>query len=752
MKRTAAILAALVYLAAIVFPVAAEDGEIIVDLTSDQNVTLTGDWKKSETIKNYNGSYHLWNATYGDGFQVTFKDLEAGNYKVYYWKAVHSNSTSQMRFTLFHNGTETELPALNLQTGETGWELLGIYDFSGTGDESLVHEIWTDNSRATAVKLVPTTEPVSQPVAEEPDVPKVEDGDLVDVEPVDGFSFEGDWQFSGALPGPMVRKPGSMWVSGPSGATATYDPDIKASGMVRISVYKLWWPEGQDPKVRYDIVHNGKTDTKYLDTSAGTKSEWVELGEFDFSGTGDEYVRLTRETSKQGINTRAGTVRFDIINSQNGEIWQSIYVTPNTQLLDRKSLAELDQFLDLTQHWACYDVEYMAALGLIHGKSEDQFAPDDLITRAEFTTILVRGLNLEEHEPEYQDVTQEDWFYQDVGKAQGAGILEGLPGGELFLPDEAITRQEIALLLSNAVTSLGREPQWRQDKEISFSDWDSAAAWAKDALDLAVDVGILKGDDSNCIRPGDCASRAESAVMLKRFLEAFVWSGPPSGQEWEIAFADEFEGDSLDWNTWISQNGPSSHILSSRWKENVAVEDGLLKLITKKETRAGQDWTTASVWVDPTVFSQKYGYWEARYRYAPVSGINNAWWMMTQSGNKQTPQSFEIDINEGHYQNVINMTYHTGLDQNGEASSNSARYVSEFDLSQDFHTYGLEWTETELIYYFDGKEIERKTHVNSHLPVTPWLSTAVLNWAGTIGDEADGTSMDVDWVRVYRKK
>ena len=110
------------------------------------------------------------------------------------------------------------------------------------------------------------------------------------------------------------------------------------------------------------------------------------------------------------------------------------------------------------------------------------------------------------------------------------------------MPDEAITRQEIALLLSNAVTSLGREPQ-RADKikRFPFPIGILQLHGRKTHWIWLLMLASRKGDDSNCIRPGDCASRAESAVMLKRFLEAFVWSGPPSGQEWEIAFADEFE-------------------------------------------------------------------------------------------------------------------------------------------------------------------------------------------------------------------
>jgi beta-glucanase (GH16 family) len=74
------------------------------------------------------------------------------------------------------------------------------------------------------------------------------------------------------------------------------------------------------------------------------------------------------------------------------------------------------------------------------------------------------------------------------------------------------------------------------------------------------------------------------------------------------------------------------------------------------------------------------------------------------------------------------------------------------NLGKTFHVYGLEWTETDLIYYFDGQEIRRQPHTICHRPAPVWLSLAITRWAGTVTDDIDGKSMDVDYVRVYRKK
>ncbi len=124
---------------------------------------------------------------------------------------------------------------------------------------------------------------------------------------------------------------------------------------------------------------------------------------------------------------------------------------------------------------------------------------------------------------------------------------------------------------------------------------------------------------------------------------------------WKLAFQDEFDGTDaqLDAN-WEFQNGPSGHIMCSRWRDNAKLENGILRLVGKKEKRGGQDWTAASGW---TRKQFKYGYFECRYRYLPTTGTNNSFWIMTRSP-KESSGRFEIDINEGHYPNEVNMNLH----------------------------------------------------------------------------------------------
>ncbi|EMI43507.1 putative secreted protein [Rhodopirellula sp. SWK7] len=67
--------------------------------------------------------------------------------------------------------------------------------------------------------------------------------------------------------------------------------------------------------------------------------------------------------------------------------------------------------------------------------------------------------------------------------------------------------------------------------------------------------------------------------------------------KWKLVWQDDFDypDDQLDTN-WIAQNGPSGHILCSRWRENVVISNGILQLINRKEDRGGQEWTSGNIW------------------------------------------------------------------------------------------------------------------------------------------------------------
>ncbi len=389
----------------------------------------------------------------------------------------------------------------------------------------------------------------------------------------------------------------------------------------------------------------------------------------------------------------------------------------------------------------------------------------------------------------------------------------------------------------------------------------------------------------------------------------------PGGDNiWGMIWNDEFDypDATLD-QKWESQNGPSGHILCSRWRENAVVSNGTLKLVNRKENRGGQDWTSGNIW---TKQQFQYGYYECRYRYAAAEGTNNSFWLMMKGIQPAKGKFFELDINEGHYPNSVNTNIHNWTDVtevNGKKTHpsdsksfyygvrpdvqlqleipvttrrirfsstsgnnfhipefrifnvNTAGYPNafsptadtdvsglvnfakdqttkitssgtindradcqvqnladgktdlhwitqkdgekwlefefstgrqvgciqflngwvdkgnwkglisnykvqyekdgqwidiaafdikngDFNFARDFHSYGLDWSKEELVFYFDGKEIRREKNLFCHSPAPVWLSLAIIPWAGKITDAINGTQMEVDYVRIYKKR
>ncbi|MBQ2968565.1 MAG: S-layer homology domain-containing protein [Clostridia bacterium] len=751
------------------------EGETVIHF---KQAASQGTWSGTESVKNYDGKTSRWANEKEAGLQFRLKNIDKGTYEVYYYIIYHSTNGAQWDFTVDHNGKTDETFAYGKGNGitESCWTSIGIFDFSGDGTEKVTMlNTSGGNIRASGLKLVPTDKPVVNPAiarkakAEaEAEAKRLEEeerkANMIQANPYPGFSYEGNWNFSSTVPGPMVLAPASLWLAnGQETDTCTYKPDIKSVGKVRIGVYLLYWHENQVADVKYEVhLGDGSVQEFHLDpTTDITKSSWVTLGEFDFDGSGKEFVKLVcvPQDNEKG-NTRASTVRFEILNSADDykTIWQTVYVTPDGSAdLERAEALTKDlvSFTDMEDHWAKYDVSVMATKELVKGVAEGVFDPESTITRAEFVTILDRAMSYEMVEGEsFADVAQDQWYAPYIATAKQNGLLNGLPVSDGFKPESPISREDMALFTYNAIKQLGKNDEWLQDLPNdwdNFEDTETISSYATDALKYLIQAGIIKGTSDTTVSPLETATRAQAAVILKRFMEGFVWAGPPTDEEWVLTFNDEFEYEGVNWDVWESASASPGHILSSRWPENIAVYDGAMHLLTKKEERGGKQWTTGDAWVTPNVFRQAYGYWEARYKYNESGGINNAFWMETIKDGynfaSDSDHRFEIDINEGHYPNKINQTYHTAND-----GSLSDHLEVAYDLSADYHTYALKWDKDFIYYYFDGELTSKKPNINAIDVVYPIFSTAVLNWAGTLGPKADGSSMAIEYVRIYQRR
>lgn len=177
-------------------------------------------------------------------------------------------------------------------------------------------------------------------------------------------------------------------------------------------------------------------------------------------------------------------------------------------------------FADTDRHWAREAIEQIASQGIASGKSDRQFHPNDPLTRAEFTKMLVETAGLEMKAPSqfhFTDANSKHWANKWIETALHDGLIK--TDDPLFYPDKPITREEMMMMLVRALKLSSDADATVDDlQELNaFQDVDKISAEAKESAAIAVKTGLLSGS-GGYIKPQGLATRAEAAVFLTRLM------------------------------------------------------------------------------------------------------------------------------------------------------------------------------------------------------------------------------------------
>ncbi|NHZ92218.1 family 16 glycosylhydrolase [Massilia sp. CCM 8733] len=238
---------------------------------------------------------------------------------------------------------------------------------------------------------------------------------------------------------------------------------------------------------------------------------------------------------------------------------------------------------------------------------------------------------------------------------------------------------------------------------------------------------------------------------------------PPPPPGWTLAWADEFNGTSLDtskWNIEVNGDGGGNNELQyyTARSENIRVTGGELVIEARKEAYMGKQYTSGRITTQNKA-SWQYGRMEARMKIPTGKGTWPAFWMLGNSiSSVGWPASGEIDIMEHvNSEAVTHGTIHW-RDHNN-AYANYGGPSGNLDFSQ-FHVYAVEWDASVIRWYVDGNkfhEVNIAGGINGtsefHAPYFLLFNLAVGgNWPGSPdGSTAFPNRMQVDYVRVYRR-
>jgi hypothetical protein len=170
-------------------------------------------------------------------------------------------------------------------------------------------------------------------------------------------------------------------------------------------------------------------------------------------------------------------------------------------------------------------IETLASKLIINGKPNKTFAPAEEMTRAQFTVLLVKALALpgEKYDGKFKDVKEADWFNLngELAAAVKTGIIQGKPDGR-FAPNEKITRTQAAIMINRAM-KLGfiKFDMTKLDKTKKVTDFSDTAkldAEAKAAIEAIYQAGIISGKPDGTFDPKGNTRRDQMAKMLAEFL------------------------------------------------------------------------------------------------------------------------------------------------------------------------------------------------------------------------------------------
>ncbi|WP_082507957.1 family 16 glycosylhydrolase, partial [Methylobacterium sp. Leaf113] len=246
----------------------------------------------------------------------------------------------------------------------------------------------------------------------------------------------------------------------------------------------------------------------------------------------------------------------------------------------------------------------------------------------------------------------------------------------------------------------------------------------------------------------------------------FALPADPSHPGMKLSFADEFNTLSASANgkgtVWKSALGIGNEYRTLEANSEAqyysdksvgtnpfSVSDGVLT-ITAAPDHDGNPLGlayTSGVLTTAKSFAQTYGYFEMRAELPAGQGMWPAFWLMNAANNGRT----ELDVMEllGHDTDTAYVSAHSKI---GGHTLTSFPVQTE-DLTEGFHTFGVDWQKDTLKWYIDGAKVaEMATPRDMNEPMYMLVNLAVGDtgsWPGKYDASMPTAQMNVDYVRVW---
>lgn len=178
-------------------------------------------------------------------------------------------------------------------------------------------------------------------------------------------------------------------------------------------------------------------------------------------------------------------------------------------------------------YWAAPQIKLLSEQGVIVGYPDGTFKPDADVTRAEFAAMAIRALG-QQHtkvaQPiNFSDIDENHWAYEDIQKAVYFDLISAAKEGELFRPEDSVSRAESMSVAVNALTT--ETISTEKAKEVlermyidanTIPEWFLIPAGKAEILGMIVVAPTAQKAALEANRP---ATRAEVAAILFKMME-----------------------------------------------------------------------------------------------------------------------------------------------------------------------------------------------------------------------------------------
>lgn len=242
-----------------------------------------------------------------------------------------------------------------------------------------------------------------------------------------------------------------------------------------------------------------------------------------------------------GANEKAGNVQAVYVDAKGKVHWLTNSVYDSVEKVLRFSTNHFSTygigymqtntaFKDIAGHWAKEDIEFVVSRGLFSGTSETKFSPNAAMTRGMFVTVLGRLASADVSgyaKSSFSDVKSDAYYMGYIEWASKNNIVNGVGNGR-FAPDQSITREQMAVIMSNYAKTISYTLP-KVHVENIFADNGKISAYAKEAVKQMQMAGVISGKNGNLFDPQGTATRAEVSAVLRRFVELAISSDTAQG-------------------------------------------------------------------------------------------------------------------------------------------------------------------------------------------------------------------------------